>query len=174
MYRLQSAGFTLIVTHPERNPVLQREPEMLANWLRMGCLAQVTSSSLYGRFGEIAEGLANELLDRNWVHFLATDAHHPEWRPPHLKKGYDYVANRAGEETAERLFQTNPQAAVEGLSLPPQPEPAGLREHKPIKFNVKRYHASAKSVPAKDESSNSGKDAPKPETKSLWNRLFPR
>lgn len=161
LFALQSAGYTLIVTHPERYPVVQHRPEHLAGWMRSGCLVQVTASSLYGRFGRAAEDFANELLERNWIHFLASDAHDPQRRPPHLKKAYDYVRERAGEETAYRLLVANPQAAVEGVHLPPQPEPIGLREGVPLKFDLRRY---------RDE--HPPGRAPAAARQGFWKRLF--
>ncbi len=161
MFALRNAGYTLIVTHPERYPAVLRRPELLADWLGSGCLAQVTSASLYGRFGRAAEAFSNELLDRNWIHFIASDAHGMTRRPPHLKKGYDYVAQRAGVETAERLFVSNPRAAVDGVALPPQPEPVGLRDRDPLRFDAKLYESTsaeaARSAAAK---------------KGFWGRLF--
>ena len=170
LFRLQSAGYTLVVTHPERYTAVQRRPELLAEWMRKGCLVQVTSSSLYGRFGTAAEAFSNELLERNWIHFLATDAHHPAWRPPHLKKGYDYVAKKAGEETARRLCEINPRAAVEGAPMPQQPEPMGLWERKPLSFDLKCYASSGKSAPKPMPD----KAAPNMALRGIWNRLFAR
>jgi protein-tyrosine phosphatase len=177
IFRLQAAGYTLIVTHPERYQALQRDPEMLAEWMRRGCLVQVTAGSLYGSFGPMAQAIANELLDRDWIHFLATDAHNPEWRPPHFKKAYDYVANRCGEETARRLCLANPQAAVEGATWPAQPVPQGLWENLPLKIDPRRYPARPR--PDKSEPRNNGGEAlqtgaKEAGAKGFWNRLFAR
>lgn len=158
--RLKIAGYTLIVTHPERNPVLQQDPELLAEWMREGCLVQVTSASLYGRFGRLAKAFADALLERNWIHFLASDAHHPEWRPLHLKKGYDYVAAKMGEETAQRLYVSNPRAAVEGLKWPDQPEPVGLIDGEVFTFDVP-------GATRQNGSARAGR-------KGFWGRLFSR
>jgi len=164
--RLRNAGYTLIVTHPERNPVLQRDPGLLAEWMREGCLTQVTSASLYGRFGKLAEAFSNALLERDWIHFLASDAHHPQWRPLHLKKGFNYVSHKAGTETANRLYIVNPQAAINGIALPAQPEPIGLWEELPFV-----YPGMPNGNGAFAETGNGGK---KGAGKSLWQRLFSR
>jgi protein-tyrosine phosphatase len=170
MVMLQSAGYTLIITHPERYPAVLGQPEMLAEWIRKGSLVQVTAGSLYGRFGKSAEAFSNELLERNWIHFLASDAHNMQWRPPHMEKVYSYVAKRAGEETARRLCVTNPRAAVEGAPWPPQPEPLGLWERVPLKFRAKKFAAP----PRRDASTDPGNDAPKAGKGSFLKRLFAR
>ena len=54
-YELQLAGLTPILTHPERNPTLQNDPERMRDWLRGGVLIQVTADSLTGHKGRKAE-----------------------------------------------------------------------------------------------------------------------
>jgi protein-tyrosine phosphatase len=173
LFRLQSAGYTLIVTHPERYPAVMRQPELVSEWMRAGCLIQVTAGSLYGRFGKQEETLANELLERNWIHFVATDAHHPFKRPPHLQEAYEYVAKRSGEETAQRLFVTNPQVAVEGAPWPEQPVPKGLWEHKPLRF----VGAPEKEWPWRRRAPDDATERAEVEEtrpRGFWNRLLGR
>jgi len=128
--RLQEAGLKPIVTHPERNPLVRAAPERLRGWIASGCYVQITGMSLTGRFGRAAERAAQDILDRNWAHFVASDAHNVRGRPPRLRQAYDLVAARRGPEAARALFHDNPLAAWEGKPLPwvPEPEPADSPE----------------------------------------------
>jgi protein-tyrosine phosphatase len=135
--RLADTGCHLILAHPERYPSLYKNPEICARWVRKGCLLQVTASSFFGRFGKTAEAFSHQLLENNWIHFIATDAHNIKWRPPHMQKAYDHIANKMGNDAAERLCVRNPMCVVEGKSLAPQPEPIGLNSKNP--FQKKKW-----------------------------------
>ncbi len=127
-YEMIVAGMYPIITHPERNLTIQRHPERMKEWLREGCLVQVTASSLTGRFGRTAQSLAMEFMEKDWVHFLATDAHNLQSRPPNLREAYDVVSKRFGPATAERLCVENPKAAFYGEEMPDQPQPRDIDE----------------------------------------------
>lgn len=125
-YELQLAGLTPILTHPERNPTLQNEPNRLIDWLRGGVLIQVTADSLTGHKGRYAERMAHDLLEKRWVHFLATDAHNATSRPPRLRDAHDLVATKYGVSYAHALCVTNPLAVFLGKQFEVEEEPRGL------------------------------------------------
>jgi protein-tyrosine phosphatase len=128
LYDMRVHGMTPILTHPERNATLQRTPEKLRDWMKTDLLVQVTAGSVTGTFGPKSQEMAWSLLEKHWVHFIASDAHNLERRPPVLSNAYEAIAKRMGEETARRLCMTNPLAVFEGRPLPAQPEPLGLFE----------------------------------------------
>jgi len=125
--RMQEAGLTPVITHPERNPLLQQRLELLEQWVRNGCTLQITAQSLFGRFGREARRFAIELLKRGLVHFIASDAHDPEDRRPRLDGAWRWVSHRFGADYAHLLLVENPRAALEGAAVqkPEAPEPVG-------------------------------------------------
>lgn len=126
IYDLRLAGLTPILTHPERNPVLQRHPSRLKSWVQQGMLVQVTTSSVVGQMGSTAEKMAHTLLEDRWVHFLATDAHNTKRRPPKMRAAYEFVAKKYGADYAQAICTDNPLAVFEGRPLPVLPEPRNL------------------------------------------------
>ncbi len=116
--KLINIGLKPIITHPERNPMLQRTPERVIEWARAGCAVQVTANSLTGRWGRKADAAARWLLQKQAVHVLATDAHGITSRPPILSQARNVVKEIAGEPVAEALVTLNPRAVINGENLP--------------------------------------------------------
>lgn len=127
--RMQNAGLTPIVTHPERNPLLRQRGDRIERWVQSGVLIQVTGQSFFGRFGNAAKRSADDLADKGLVHFVASDGHDIHHRPPKLDEAFEYIARRYGDAAAERLFRTNPGAVIAGRPLP-EAEEAPARRRK--------------------------------------------
>lgn len=97
-----------MIAHPERNKGLMRDPNKLKPFIEQGCLLQVTAGSVVGNFGEVAQDLAVQLLERNLVTILASDAHNLEHRPPVISAGLAVATELLGEAIARRLVIDNP------------------------------------------------------------------
>ncbi len=124
---LTQRGMVGILSHPERNQGLLRQPDLLAPLVDAGCLMQVTAGSLCGTFGPECQGLAERMLANGLVHFVATDAHGARKRRPLMRRAFDRVAELASKEMAEELCGLNPACVAEGRPVHPGRRPATPR-----------------------------------------------
>ena len=122
-YQMRSVGMIPIITHPERNLLLQKRLDNLEAWADSGCLLQVTALSFLGRFGKQAKEFADRLLQKGLVHIVASDAHDAKYRPPSLKQAYEYVSKACGERRAGMVFVTNPTSVLTGAAVEIADEP---------------------------------------------------
>jgi len=122
-FRLGDRGIMPILTHPERNPILQQSPQRILEWAEQGCLIQVTGSALTGLWGERPEITSRWLLDRAAVHILASDAHDTRRRVPNLSSARAVAEKIVGAEYADALVEGNPGAIVSGTPIPFSPRP---------------------------------------------------
>ena len=121
--KLGDQGITPVITHPERNPILQQDPRRVLAWVEQGCVVQVTASALTGGWGEIAWRTGVWLLQHDAVHVLATDAHDTRNRVPLLSEARKQAEEMCGADIAHALVDDNPRAIITGQALPYFPDP---------------------------------------------------
>jgi protein-tyrosine phosphatase len=128
--KLGDCGITVIITHPERNPILRDNLQRVIEWAEQGCVIQMTGSALTGFWGERTRRAALWLLEHQAVHVLATDAHDMEKRVPILSTARDAAAEICGGEIAEALVEANPRAIITNQPLPYFPRPTATSYRK--------------------------------------------
>jgi protein-tyrosine phosphatase len=127
----KDCGIIPIITHPERNSLLQQRLEQLETWVAGGCYLQVTAGAVMGQFGSKAKAFSEELFKRGLVHFLASDAHDTKHRTTRLDGVFEFVRKNYGERHALALLEENPRAVLVGDPLPfagPEDLPAAKRK----------------------------------------------
>lgn len=117
-FRLQSLGITPIITHPERQPLIQERPERLGRLVSLGCLAQLTAGSLTGGFGRRIARLSRELVQEGYIHLLASDAHNTRGRPPMLSQAVSALSKLVGPEQARAMVTQIPERIIKGKPVP--------------------------------------------------------
>ncbi len=114
---LCSEGFVPIVAHPERYAFVEEDESSIGALKDMGCLIQCNKGSLLGRFGASAKFVAHQMLVREQVDFIASDAHGFDMRTPILEDAYRMVYDLYGEAYAKLLFETNPQKLLKDEAI---------------------------------------------------------
>ena len=118
IFNVMKVGLHPIITHPERNPSVIRDPDIIIDLRDTGPLIQITAGSLTGQFGPESRECAIYLLRKGAVDFIATDAHSAGDRPPVLSEGLRVAEKIVGREHASLLVEANPLAIIEGRQIP--------------------------------------------------------
>lgn len=116
LFGVQQQGYTPILAHVERYPYVEEDPGLLYEWVQAGALAQINAAG-YIRGGQTARRM-EKLIDWNLIHFISSDCHSPDKRPPNLDAAYDRLP-----APIARRFSQNAIAACLGREVdPPDPQ----------------------------------------------------
>ena len=127
VHELSVAGWIPVVAHPEFIPWLAGDLELAARLVSLGARLQVTGMSVTGDFGKGPQADTHALIEAGLAHFVASDCHNLQRRPPGLRRAYQTIAARWGADVAKRLVSDNPRAVVQNRPLA-EAEPSKVSE----------------------------------------------
>ncbi len=112
---MMASGYGVILAHPERIPSFQETAEPLVDLVGQGLQVQINIGSLLDKFGESSKKLAMYLIDKNSVHFLASDAHSSTSRRPPNQADWQKLIGILGDDLLTRLCVTNPGSLISNI-----------------------------------------------------------
>lgn len=118
LFELKVKGLTPIIAHPERYRNL-RHVDVVDEWRSVGSFLQINNGSILGRYGQTAERLAWELLERGWADYLSSDYH--ARGSLIVEETRQRLVRAAGEEPTRLLMETNAARILEGKDPEPVP-----------------------------------------------------
>jgi protein-tyrosine phosphatase len=119
LVELSSLGIQAIISHPERHPIIARQPGILMKWLERSAHLQVTSASLLGDFGNMAQKTAWHFLHLGWVSLVATDSHDINLRRPRMRAAFRRISTKLGKDIAHLVCIENPSRVLNGQEILP-------------------------------------------------------
>ncbi|MFA5812772.1 MAG: CpsB/CapC family capsule biosynthesis tyrosine phosphatase, partial [bacterium] len=100
---LMESGVTPILAHPERNAAVMEDASVLMPFLCKGVFLQINAGSILGYYEKRVLRTVRELLERDMVHFIGSDAHGPGERSPSLSAAVAEAATWIGAQKAGQL-----------------------------------------------------------------------
>jgi protein-tyrosine phosphatase len=116
IFQLVVAGYTPVITHPERLTWIEGHYPVFVNLIQQGAWIQVTADALTGLFGPRAKYWAEKFVGEGHTHILASDAHSNTKRTPRLSPGLAVAERLLGAKEARRLVVDRPAAILENLA----------------------------------------------------------
>lgn len=100
------AGWKPILAHAERYPALF-EGQILQELINLGAMIQVNLYSLEEEINESVKERARHLVNNRLAHFVGSDSHRTNYRPPEYETGIRYLEEHCEKEYLENVCYKN-------------------------------------------------------------------
>lgn len=106
MQEIVGAGYRPILAHIERYYCLNKNYKDILSLRELGVALQINASTVIPKISSEAM-FCRKLIKEGYIHFLGSDAHSTEWRPPVMKKAVDVLAKKTPEKYMDRMLYVN-------------------------------------------------------------------
>ncbi|HCF64764.1 MAG: capsular biosynthesis protein [Clostridia bacterium] len=113
VYYLEAKGIKPIIAHPERYKCVQKDPDIVEEYIEKGCLIQCNYGSIVNLYGREAEKTIKTLLKKNQVHFLGSDVHRENGTYLIILDAIKKIRKIIGENKINELTTINPKKILQ-------------------------------------------------------------
>lgn len=107
-------GKTPVLAHVERYETFIRHPEYVRDIIQLGAYIQMNTRSLMGGRFDKRTRFCKSMVKEGMVHFLGSDCHNMEHRPPRMEKTAQIIEKIAGQQRMDRLTSENARILLQG------------------------------------------------------------
>ncbi len=111
---LKENNYELILAHPERYLVVQKNFNFLLELKDMGILFQSNYGSILGMYGLGAKLTLKKMLKNNLVDLLGSDVHRPNSIYPKIPKAIDKISKLTSHNCLDNMIHNNAEAILNG------------------------------------------------------------
>ncbi|WP_300409046.1 CpsB/CapC family capsule biosynthesis tyrosine phosphatase [Lagierella sp.] len=116
IFQIQLMGYRPILAHVERYEITKSNFKFIEDLYKSGVPIQINLNSLK-RESSTDYKLANKLIEKRMVQFVATDTHSAEIRNPEVKTELEYLRKKMGEHWFNEVVIENPYKLIENKSI---------------------------------------------------------
>ena len=113
VYYLEAKGIKPIIAHPERYKRVQKDPDIVEEYIEKGCLIQCNYGSIVNLYGREAEKTIKTLLKKNQVHFLGSDVHRENGTYLIILDAIKKIRKIIGENKINEITTINPKKILQ-------------------------------------------------------------
>ena len=117
LYSLLAEGYLPLLAHVERYACLKKDISRIEGLIEKGVLIQMNAGSLSGDFGFMETRYAKKLVEREFVHVIASDSHDQNRRAPRFQKCRHYLNKTFGEDYGDLLLHDNPLCILQDKDI---------------------------------------------------------
>ena len=111
IYELICNGYQPIIAHVERYHRI--EESHIEELVAMGATMQVNAGSIIGEDGFKIKRRCKQMMKKDLLSFVGSDAHGSATRPPKLRRCADYIEKKMGKEYAYKILIENPKSIIQ-------------------------------------------------------------